>query len=115
MTNFDQVAVSVGLRKLFPADNSGHFSILAFEALCGALGVTMSEEERRTLGLLHCVNYRDMNPGERQALFEHCMSILSRPSYRFPVMEAAPDGQILPALDCIRPGEEMPYRRRLSR
>lgn len=87
-TEVNDPFVLAAIRKLF--DPTKHFSIITFDEICRVLNVIPMPGVRDRLSLLHCVNYRDMEPELRQELGRLVMETLSTPGFSIELRLQAP-------------------------
>lgn len=73
--------IRAALTRLFRP--TGHFSITAFDEICGLANVIPPAGVRDRLRMLHCVDYRDMEPQVRDAVAEMVMETLNTPGFDF--------------------------------
>ena len=114
MSLFDRIAVSVGLREIFPAHPTEYrcFYLSDFEKLCRIVGVVLTGSERDRLAMFSGARYSEMGESERMALYHECMRLLNFEGEGggFPNTEIHESGRFIPSLDNVVPLRMMPER-----
>jgi len=84
LDDFQKEVVLTAMKKMF---QGSHFSICDLDKCLKITGTIPDKKDYDSLHALHCVDWKDMSPGLRQAVLERTVSMLSSDRFDLSALE----------------------------